>query len=285
MSVYKYINVSSNTITTANYSIVPTDFILLRTRPAELELYVNNGLDLYKNGVEQNNFVELVKDSSDNLIGLTVGSTNIAFTLGPYNLANLPAATTYSGYRAKVSDIGGAGGSMWYSNGIRWMPENGALTIGSNNTRLTVTGTTETILKQWLLPIKSLQDYDRFVLHVTATKSAASETAAFNIRFGRLGTVADTLIFSNTNLATTNRTMAVDLEFKRMSSTTIQREGAGSLGSAFNVVTTAVYPATTTVDSMDINPMYITITMYSTSTGVEQLAVEDCIARLLAYIA
>lgn len=66
--------------------------------------------------------------------------------------ANLPAASSVAGKIYLVSNIG-SGGSLWESNGTRWVPMFSRTTLIQNNTTYSLTGTlTETTLATVSIP-------------------------------------------------------------------------------------------------------------------------------------
>lgn len=225
----------------------------------------------------------LAYDASGNIIGLAGPTSTIGLTLGPVTFANLlttyPAAS-YSGYTAKVSNIGGPSGSFWVSDGTRWKPQNGRLTLYTLDARATMTGVTEVILGQYLIPAGVLQNFDRLRIWASLSKSSTAETFSVRIRLGTPGTITDTLLFSSGAQAAANQSEGFTHDYKLMSATTIQKLGNGGVAPYVGVNASA-FPAATTISSAAANALYISLTNFNSST-VETTALEDMQIELLS---
>lgn len=79
MSVFKYVNNTGTDAIGSVNTVKAWDFLQSATRLPDLEPFVNKTLDLYLNGVEQNSFVEVSKDSSGNSTGLTGTKVGIKY--------------------------------------------------------------------------------------------------------------------------------------------------------------------------------------------------------------
>ncbi len=194
--------------------------------------------------------------------------------LGETTFASLPTASTVlTGSSFYVTNIGG--GAIFISNGTRWKPQNGRCNLYTLDTRFSFTGSaTETVLGQILLPAGLLQNGDRLLIRATTSKSGTAETVTSQARFGTAGTIADTSIVpGNSSLSTTVRTNCFDLQFQRVSATSIQKHGSSATLSLVSTSTTA-YASPVTVSNMDSNAMYLSLTG-ALNVGVESEALES----------
>lgn len=199
----------------------------------------------------------------------------IPMSIGPYVFSALPAASAVSGRIAKVSNIGGSGGSYWVSDGARWRPLNGSVQLYTMPVRSTMSGTTETMLGQVLVLPGVLQNGDRIELKMSLGKSATAETATLRLRIGTAGTTGDTLITSTSSLATASISMDSRLKYRRQSATTVQKLGTSATFTGVEgSVASGAFPAANTVANMDSSGVYFSITAAMSST-VEVCALED----------
>lgn len=219
-------------------------------------------------------------DSLGNFIGFNVTGANPS-GFAAVLWANRPTASASTGAIIRVTDVGGnvgtGGGNYFFSNGVRWKPVNGCIVLDSIDTPNTsVANTTEQNLNpnHIIIPAGVIGDFDRLRLRVTMSKSGAADTSTIRFRFGPLGTVADPILATISSLATTNISLGVLLDFKRASSTTVQKLGSASTDQAYNGASAGAYPAVTTVSDMNANGMYLSITSQMTG-GTETVTVQD----------
>ncbi len=126
----------------------------------------------------------------------------------------------------------------------------------------------------------TIKDYSRLRLTLAASKSGSSDSATTSIYFGPLGTNADPLIAVITALSGSSRSQGVDLVFKRLSATQLQRQGSSNMNQSYVSVSPIAYSAAVTVSNMDVNTMYVSI--YNTMTsGTEVFAIEDYFLELI----
>lgn len=192
-----------------------------------------------------------------------------------------PAATN-NGSLARFTDVGGGtgstgGGSLFYSNGTRWKPVNGgALLDAVDTTNTSVANTTEQQLNpnHIVIPAGVIGDYDRLRIKLTLSKSAAVDTSTVRLRFGPLGTVADPVLTTITGLAAANQSYGAQIDFKRVSATSLQKLGNADPSTGFNGAVASVITSTVAVSSMDSNPMYLTISSQMTG-GTETVSLVD----------
>lgn len=194
-----------------------------------------------------------------------------------YTWATKPSAVGLQYAEIHITDVsrgqsGTGGGARFISNNVRWKPVNGECKIdGVDSPNVGTAVATEQVLTTTPVPIPAglAADLDRFEFnHLTMSKSGTSETCTIRIRFGTTATAADPVLATITTLAGANQTFGTRLVFKRVSATSIQREGNSDTAGSFSGPATGAYPAAVAVSNMDSNVMYFTITAQM-STGVE----------------
>lgn len=208
-------------------------------------------------------------------------------SIGSWTWTELQALspTTYDGCVARVSgvllDVAGTGSDavpvLMVARGGRWRYLAGTarhrmMPAQSSATR---SGTSETI-DQWVRFVAGLlKQGDKLELQWAASKSGSSETFTHRIRFGAgsagAGAVADTLIYSSGNPATTNLSVGVRTTYRIESSSSMRKLGSGNdpapwAGQNANAVP-AVISGLTNMDSTDT---YMSLGILS-SAAVETL--------------
>ena len=141
-----------------------------------------------------------------------------------------------------------------------------------------MSGTTEVVVGQFIIPAGVLGVLDRFEMKLSLSKSGTSETASFKVRCGTLGTIADAQL-ALLQMFDVNDSYGTLLDFKRSSQTELQKLGSGSPASAYAGQTTTNFPAAVTVGDMDDAAYYVSITAAS-GAAVETLTLQDLIVRL-----
>ncbi len=205
-----------------------------------------------------------------------------------YTWATKPAAAGNTGLIIIVTDVGAGtgglgGGNQFISNGVRWKPICGSITLDSVDTaNAGVANTTEQQLNpnHIVIPAGVIGIYDRLRLWVSVSKSGTVDTSTINVRFGPLGTASDPVI-SSFSLATTNQTSGVLLEYKRTGATTIQKQGNASGDTSYSGQSASAYPGQVTISNASSVAMYLSITATMT-TGVEASTLQDYTLELLA---
>ena len=193
------------------------------------------------------------------------------------SFAALPPAAENSGVIYRVTD---AANSLWESNGTRWRPVNGKAVIKTLPTEFSMSGTTAVKAFECILPAGSVKDGDTLQLRYTLGKSGTAETCQITVRLGAAGTTADTTLASFGPLATTNISAGILADYKRLSATSVRKQGNGANNSAFAGQSTAAVNAPVTVASLDAAPAYLTIWMNNTA-AVETSTMYDCILELV----
>lgn len=180
--------------------------------------------------------------------------------LGSFPWASLPAAASYAGYRARVTDGGPAGGVYVVSDGTRWKPVNGTANLATLGAAVSGIANTETIVLQSLLPANFWRNNDNIRLWLATTKNGATDNMNLNVRVGTAGTTADTAVLSLGTMGATILTSGVQFDFKLASATTVQRVGqiASTVG-AYSGGSTSAAPAAVTISDASANALYVSI--------------------------
>ena len=210
-------------------------------------------------------------------IELSAGGVT-SYILQNYTWATLPTASSVSGMQARVTDLNNA---VFESNGTRWKPVNGRAVIASVDAATSMSGITETIVFQKLIPANVIKNSDRLCIKCTFSKSGVSESTTFTVRVGKLGTIADTSLQSAIILSTTTVSAGIYDDFKRISATSLQKMGNGSQSTQYNGGSTAAVPTAVTVANLDSNPVYLTIT-FTQSAAAETATLHDLVLELVS---
>lgn len=227
-------------------------------------------------------------DASGNFLGLSGPPGGTSPTPAILWAARPTPTSANAGRQIRFTDVGGnvgtGGGNFFFSNGTRWKPMNGSIVLDSVDTANS--GIANTVEQQLnpnhiLIPPAVIGNFDRLRLWVSMSKNAAVDSTTIRLRFGPLGTVVDPILATITTLATTNQSIGFLLEFKRQSSTTMQKQGNASTDVSYNGASAGAYPAAVTVSDMDANGMYLSITSQLTA-GTEIVTLQDYTLELYA---
>lgn len=151
--------------------------------------------------------------------------------IGPFTFATLPAAASYTGVVARVSDVGRTGGSLWMSDGTIWRPvapvkiyENTALVEGD------LSGDDQVVLA--MSYAANILTGKVFRVLATFGKGGTTDAmTAYGLRMGTNGTIADTQIGTTSGLTAPQRSIGVEYWFRMASVTSIEKLGTGNGGS------------------------------------------------------
>lgn len=203
-------------------------------------------------------------------------------TFPAYTWATKPDPTLSTGKTIRITDVGGntagiGGGNFFFSNGIRWKPQNGSILLDSVDTANP--GVANTVeqnlnLNHIVIPAGVIGDFDRIRLWLSMSKNNTVDSTTIRIRFGSQGSITDQTIATITTLATTNQSLGVLLEFKRLALNSIQKQGNASTDVSYNGASAGAYPAATSVINMDTNAMFLSITSQLTA-GTEIVTLQD----------
>lgn len=205
-----------------------------------------------------------------------VGLTSMM--LARSDLLAYPAAEWITTDYGVVGTNGGTGTRVRWTPSAslgHWIPVGGRALVGSIATAVTApAGTAENILFQLAIPAGIINNGDRIYIRNSLSKNGTAETMTINYRWGTAGTIADGLAFTHTNLAVAARTDGEDYVFKRVSATTVAKEGSSATTGNFSGTANAAFPATATVPDLGANKTFITITS-TASVGTEQCTLRD----------
>lgn len=160
--------------------------------------------------------------------------------LGAYTWAGLPAAASFAGYRARVTDVGVGAGIIVISDGTRWVP-NGMQLLARSAVQQSVTGTTsETVLATVTVPANLMGINGGLLIWPTFSYTNNANTKTIRARFGGIGGTQYAI-----NSVTTTASAAGLIKVRNRGSASSQVGGSGnSIGglgtSAAAVVTSAV---------------------------------------------
>lgn len=190
----------------------------------------------------------------------------------------------------RFTDVGGGqlntgGGTLWVYTGVRWKPLNGECLLDSIDTRNTTAGAsaqTQLNGNHNLIQRQVIRDFDRFMVWLAMSKAGTVSAATVRIHLGAAGTIADTVIATVTTLAGANQSFGGTLEFKRLSATSVQRQGNADPAAGYTGANAGAYQAAVTLaSSLDTVDQYLSISS-QLDAGTEDVAVENYTMRLLA---
>lgn len=178
-----------------------------------------------------------------------------------------PSAATYTARTLFVTDVG-IGGSYWFSDGVKWRPVGGRVTVKNLITSISNSGAPKIVMDFATLPAGLVSDGD--VLEVFYTKQRLGGVADTDATDLMIGTVSGTLGTStgllNSGLAAANIEINVLARMRKESSTSLRPASLnGSLG--LGIGTNAAVPAT--VPNMDTQTTFLQITSDLTTAGGE----------------
>lgn len=206
------------------------------------------------------------QDSKGNLTGVLGPNGLLPMGVPVATWANRPAATQQNS-SFFASDVGG--GNFFYSTGVRFKPVNGSVlldAIDTANVGPATTAETQVNPTHNIIPAGVIAGFDRLRLKIAASKSGVSDTCTIGVRLGNLGTVADPLLATIT-LLQASQSMGYELEFKRLSATTVQKQGCGDANVNYAGQSATAYPAAVTVLNMDSVNMFLTLSTQMTAGG------------------
>lgn len=217
------------------------------------------------------------------------GSSSSFFEPVPSMPWSARPTTSQVGAQIIFTDVGGgnpgpSGGNLFFWNGARFKPMNGNCLLDAIDTANSgVANTAEQQLNpnRVAVPAGLISDYDRLRLWFSASKNGASDTCTLRVRWGSLGTTSDPVIATIATLAGANQSYGTLMEFKRLSATTVQKQGNADPSSNYVGASTGAYPAAVTVSNMDTNAMFMTLSAQMTG-GTEIPTVNDYTLELWA---
>jgi len=203
--------------------------------------------------------------------------------------ANRALFQTQVGRQVRFSDVGSGdagtgGGNVFWWSGTKWKPIGSNILLDAIDTPNTsIADATEQQLNgnHQLLPAGLINNGDRLLILLTASKNNTAETCTIRLRFGPTGTAADPVIATITTLAGANQSLGSQLEFKRLSATSLQKEGNADTSVSFGGAIAVAFPAPVAVSNMDSNAMYLSITSQM-SVGAELCTIQNYTLNLFA---
>ena len=135
------------------------------------------------------------------------------------------------------SESGNGGGNILYWTGTRWKPVGSNLLLDSiDSANAGNNGTTEQQLNGNHVAVNAglTANGDRFRFMGTVSKNGTTDTCTVRLHYGPLGTASDPVIATIATLAGASQTLGVMLEFKRVSSTSLQKEGNADTSTSYN---------------------------------------------------
>jgi hypothetical protein len=193
------------------------------------------------------------------------------------------------GRQVRFTDVGGgnpgpSGGNIMWWNGSNWKPVNGNFLLDGIDTKNDgIANTADQNLNPNAVAVQAglMRDFDRLRLWPTIIKSGASDTATIRLRYGPTKTAAEPIIATIPALAGANQSYGTILEFKRLSATTLQKQGNADASSNYSGASAGAIPAAVTVANMDSNDMFFSIWAQMTA-GTEFASVNDYTLELWA---
>lgn len=209
--------------------------------------------------------------SGDSVLGLQGGATK-RFAAAPYisatTFSGLPAAASYSGSFALVTNLGAAPGVWLVSDGTRWKTFSGEATLKALGNPIAGIANTETIILQTLIPAAAWQTNDTIRVWLTTTKSGTTDIGNLTVRVGTAGTTADTAITGLSAFALMGATAVSGggiFDIKLLSATSAQKLGSnsGNTHTYQNSSGTAAVAAATTITDASANALWVSVGLAS----------------------
>jgi hypothetical protein len=182
------------------------------------------------------------------------------------------------------SESGIGGGNILYWTGTRWKPVGSNVLLDAIDTpNVAAANAAEQQLNPNHVAVNAglLQDGDRLRILLTASKNNTAETCTIRLRYGPLGTTADPVVATVTTLAGASQSLGIQMELKRLSATTIQKEGSADTSNSFGGASASAFPAAVTVSDMGVNPMFMSVTTQM-SVGAEIATLQNFTLDLFA---
>lgn len=191
-----------------------------------------------------------------------------------YTWQTKPAPSALTG-QIYISDIG-IGGSYWYSDGSKWRPVGGRVTLRNALTVISNSGAAKVVMDYATLPAGLFADGDLIHIHVVKDRTGGTaDTETTDICIGTASTTVGTSVGLGTGvLATTQVQFTSNWSVKKQTPTTVMptamtgSTGVGG-GTAVNVIAT--------VPNMDEQTTYLQVTSDLTIAGGE-------VANLRAFV-
>jgi len=245
-----------------------------------------SGLTIYDEGVQQGVATSLDVVGGMGSISMVGSAATLSLPTPSSNYLGLRSWSSISSLAAANPDTYvfctnfGVGGSMLYSNGVRWKPVNNRTVLKTLETVPTITGASELTFTGTpiLIPAGMWQVGDCIGLEISMSKDAGVGTATCSLRLGTTGTTADTLMYGTATafLATTARSVGSQQKFRRVANTTQKMGGASVLAGLAGAQSTSTYPAAVTIPSnMDTTDLYLSLSCILTIATTETVSLNQ----------
>lgn len=223
--------------------------------------------------------VTAVTDAGTGAVTLSAGGVNLGGIGQTFTWATKPLASALTG-QIFISDVG-VGGSYWYSDGSKWRPVGGRVTIKNTISPVTNNAAPKIILDYATLPAGLVADGDLLEVRYHKERTGGTaDTDATDIMHGYelvAGTCVSTGMTTNA-LATTNISLTGQCLLRKESATSLRPltiGGASGLGAS-----TSAYAAVT-VSNMNIGQTYLVITSDLTTAGGEVSVLRGFVVTLI----
>jgi hypothetical protein len=155
-------------------------------------------------------------------------------------------------------------------SGGTYPSDNQAVILSNPGGTTTAANTDEQIIEQMIIPAVCWENDEIVTVTFSALKSNTATTETLQIRVGDQGDTTDVSIWSNTQLATTAVGISISVMIQRINATTVRVVSTRNASNPFATSTSSSSFADVTVDDMDANEVYISITG-TNSTGAESV--------------
>lgn len=247
---------------------------------AELELLRDQAPTAFEEAIRQR-WPSVVKAETNPLTGeieyLSAGIKKIGVG-GTYTWATKPLPSALTG-QIFISDVG-IGGSYWYSDGSKWRPVGGRVTLRNTIVDVTNNGAAKVVMDYATLPAGLVADGD--VLMVSCSKErtgGATDTDTTDMCIGTVAVTPGTTVGLGTGvLATTQLQFAANWSIRKEASTIVRPTAmTGSTG----VGGSAAASATATVPDMNAQTTYLQITSDLTNAAGEVVHLRSFVVTLV----
>lgn len=191
------------------------------------------------------------------VVELLAGSTSLGSAGSTYTWALKPLASILRG-QIFISDVG-VGGSYWYSDGSKWRPVGGRVTLKNTISPIQNTGAAKIVLDYATLPAGLWVDGDMIAIDWNLEKTGAtSDTSAHDMALGTVAATPGTaLAVATSALATTSLTLATSHLLRKESATSVRPE---TLGTATGIGASTNAGVVVTTANMDTQTTYLQLT-------------------------
>lgn len=197
------------------------------------------------------------RDAAGKVVGLSLPGGGVGGIGGVFTWAGRPSAAACPGATIRISDYGGAAGSLWISDGALWHPLNRRVELYARATDVVgAANTSEQFLDQFVFPVGMPAPGGAILVQYSAGKSGTSDTLSVRVRIGAAGTGSDAG-FSLGSITSTTISIGATQKLRILSATSLRRDGCGNAANAEVSTSTFALPAAVTVDNVTSNAIYL----------------------------